>query len=48
MNAREKAIFMRQWHGEHALIQAQQVLALSDTTINAPYWIKVVEILSVK
>lgn len=48
MNERDKAIFMRNWHGEHALVQAQQVLALRDTTINAPYWTKVVEILSVK
>lgn len=48
MSAREKAILLRQWHGESALIQAQQILALRDTTNDRPYWLKVVEILSKK
>jgi len=43
MNAREKAIFMRQHHGETALIQAKQCLAFNDFS---DYWKKVVEILS--
>ena len=46
MSAIEKALFMKRWHGETALIQAQQILALRDTTSEAPYWVKVVEILS--
>ena len=45
MNAREKAIFMRKWHGETALIQAKQCLAFNDFS---DYWNKVVEILSKK
>ena len=43
MNPREKAIFMKQRHGETALIQAQQCLAFD---IFSDYWKKVVEILS--
>lgn len=44
----EKAIHMRRQHGEFALTQARQMLALTDITQDGSYWKKVIEILSRK
>jgi hypothetical protein len=43
-----KAIQMRLSHGEFALTQARQMLALTDITQDGSYWEKVIEILSRK
>lgn len=46
MSPIEKALFLKRWHGEHAIIQAKQCLAFNDFSEKSTYWKKVVEILS--
>lgn len=46
MSPIEKALFMKRWHGEYAIIQARQCLAFNDFSEKSMYWDKVVEILS--
>jgi hypothetical protein len=45
MTIAEKAIFMKKWHGDTALIQAKQCLAFNDFS---EYWMKVVDVLEKK
>jgi len=46
MSPIEKALFLKRWHGEYAIIQAKQCLAFNDFSEKYVYWNKVVEILS--